>query len=166
VADQAAIFLDRDGTVIVDAGYPRDPAQVSLLPGAIDSLRRLHEAGFLLVVISNQSGIGRGFVTIEEAEAVHARFVEVLAQHGLELAGSYYCPHAPEDGCDCRKPSPGLLVRAADELGIDLGRSYLVGDKESDVEAAGRAGSTGVLFAENGNDWRAVTDLILEGAER
>jgi D-glycero-D-manno-heptose 1,7-bisphosphate phosphatase len=145
--DRVAVFLDRDGTLIEDAGYPRDPALVRLLPGAAKSLRALAASGLVLVVVSNQSGVGRGLVTSGEAAAVRERFEECLRAGGVRLHASYYCPHAPWEGCPCRKPSPGMLLRAAEDLGIDLGRSFLVGDKTSDVEAGRRAGCSTIHFS-------------------
>lgn len=136
-----ALFVDRDGTLIVDVGYPWDPARVEPLPGAIDALRELG-AHFAVVIISNQSGIGRGLITEAEARAVHDRVVEVFGRAGVGFAGAYYCPHAPGAGCPCRKPAPGLLLDAARDLGLDLARSIMIGDKPSDV-AAGRAAGCG-----------------------
>ncbi len=146
-AEARAVFLDRDGTLIHDAGYIRDPLQVRLLPGAASGLTRLHQAGFRLVMVSNQSGIGRGMITPAEAEAVHDRLVACLAEHGIQLDAAHYCPHLPEEGCACRKPSPALLLSAARELGIDPGRSWMIGDKESDVAAGRQAGCRTVLLA-------------------
>ncbi len=152
-----AVFLDRDGTIIHDRGYPRDPALVELLPGAAHGLTLLRERGLLLVVVSNQSGLARGLVTAAEAEAVHRRFLECLAEQGIALDGVYYCPHGPDEGCACRKPAPGLILRAAEEFGIDLSLSFMTGDKTSDVEAGLRAGCTSILF----NDWTQVlADLL------
>ena len=145
---QAAVFLDRDGTVIVDAGYPSDPAQVQLLPSAAAGLARLKQAGFKLVLISNQSGIGRGLVSPADAERVHDRLVDDLAAAGVTLDGAYYCPHAPADACACRKPSPELIFRAARELEIDPARSFMVGDRVSDLEAGRRAGCRTILFGD------------------
>ncbi len=144
--EHPAVFLDRDGTLIRDAGYPRDPDEVELLPGTVEALARLSLAGFRLVVISNQSGVGRGIVTTGEASAVHRRFLAELEAHGIHLDGSYYCPHAPDEGCSCRKPSPELIMRAAGELDLDLAASFMVGDKPSDVEAGRRAGVSTVLL--------------------
>src|SRR5262249_6835649 len=127
-----AMFLDRDGTVIVDCGYPRDPAEVRLLPGAANALRVLQERGFLFVIVSNQSGIARGLVTPAEAAAVHARTEEILAGQGIRLTDAYYCPHAPEERCPCRKPSPHSLQVAAAKHGIDLARSFMIGDRPTD----------------------------------
>src|SRR2546423_10144261 len=141
-----AVFLDRDGTLIDDVGYPRDPAGVRLVDGAAEALVALRQAGFRLVVVSNQSGIGRGLVTEDEARSVHERFVSELEHRGVRLDGVRYCPHAPEAGCDCRKPAPGLLLTAAVDLGLDLDASFMVGAKGPDVEPAPRAGSPTVLL--------------------
>lgn len=134
-----ALFLDRDGTLIVDVGYPSDPAKVELIPGAAEALRAL-QRDWLLVVVSNQSGIGRGMITPEQANAVHDRFVAAFAAQGVAFAGYYYCPHAPDTRCACRKPSPGLLLAAAEELALDLGASAIIGDKASDIECGRAAG--------------------------
>lgn len=145
-AKRRAVFLDRDGTVIHDVGYPRDPEQVSLISGAAVALARLQQAGFALIIISNQSGIGRGWIRPEDAKRVHSRVVAVLSESGVRLDGAYYCPHAPDGGCSCRKPAPGLILTAADELGIDTTVSFIVGDKPSDIEAGTRAGCRTVLL--------------------
>lgn len=155
-----AAFLDRDGTLIEDIGYPRDPALVRLLPGAVGALRHLDRADFLLVVVSNQSGIGRGLIAPAEAAAVHHRFIECLLAEGVSLAASYYCPHAPDDGCQCRKPAPGLLLRAAADFSIDLSNSFLIGDRPGDVEAALRAGCRPVLLGP-ARGWAGVLPFLL-----
>ena len=151
-----ALFLDRDGTLIVDVGYPRDPAQVELLPGAVASLRDL-ERDWALVIVSNQSGIGRGLISPAQAEAVDARVRELFAAAGISFAGVYYCPHAPDAGCACRKPRPGMLEQAAREHDLDLAASVIVGDKPSDVEAGRAVGARGVLFE---GDWTATRALL------
>jgi histidinol-phosphate phosphatase family protein len=132
--------------LIVDVGYPRDPDQVRLLPGAAAALRHLQENGFALVMISNQSGIGRGLVLPQEAEQVHARTVALLAEAGVRLDAVRYCPHAPEAGCACRKPSPAMVRSAAQELHLDLSASFFVGDKAIDVQAGQRAGCRTILL--------------------
>jgi histidinol-phosphate phosphatase family protein len=152
-----ALFMDRDGTVMVDVGYPRGPDDVELLPDAPDTLARLRQLGLKLVVVSNQSGVGRGLVTADEAASVHRSFVEALRAHGVELDAAYYCPHAPDDGCSCRKPSPELLERAARELDIDLRESFMVGDKDSDVEAGRRAGCRAIAF----HSWPDVYERVM-----
>ena len=142
-----AVFLDRDGTVIVDRSYLSDPAGVTLVPEVAAALRRLHAAGFALIFISNQSGIGRGLMTREQCDAVHTRTLELLALEGVPITGSYICPHAPWDHCQCRKPSPLLLQQAAAEHAIDFARSFMVGDKKADVDAGRAAGCQTILYA-------------------
>jgi histidinol-phosphate phosphatase family protein len=155
-----ALFLDRDGTLIVDVGYPRDPALVQPIDGAFDALRVL-QRDHVLVVISNQSGIARGRITPEQAAAVHDRFVSVFASAGITFAGFYYCPHGPDDGCRCRKPAPGLLQDAARELDLDLARSIMIGDKDSDLEA-GRAAGCGLVVPFR--DWAEVLRAVTAAA--
>jgi histidinol-phosphate phosphatase family protein len=172
----APVLLDRDGTIVVDTHYPRDPDLVRFLPGAADALRELTRLGHTLAVVSNQSGVGRGIVTPAEADAVHRRFLELLAGEGVEVAGVYYCFHAPGDGCDCRKPRPGLLTRAVRELGLGTPR-FMIGDKPGDVAAGAAAGCTTVwvgapgAYPENepapdfrAADWQEVLGIIREGA--
>lgn len=154
-----AVFLDRDGTVIEDRGYLRDPGAVRFLSGAIDGLRRLHDAGWPLVIVSNQSGVGRGIITATQAAAIHDRFTADLAEAGIALAGAYYCPHAPDRHCACRKPEPEMLLRAARELTLDLPSSVMVGDKTSDVEAGRRAGTRKIRFAPAGGE-RSGADRV------
>ncbi|MBV9773562.1 MAG: HAD family hydrolase, partial [Gemmatimonadetes bacterium] len=128
-----AVFLDRDGTVIHDAEYLSDPAGVRLMPGAGEAVARLNRAGIPVVLVTNQSGIGRGYFTEADFRAVQARLAEVLAAAGARLDAVYYCPHGPDDGCDCRKPALGLWLRAAREMGLDLERSWYVGDRARDL---------------------------------
>ncbi len=142
----AAVFLDRDGTVIVDKGYLGDVAGVELLPGAGEALARLAAAGFLLILITNQSGIGRGFFPHEVVDRQHARLRQLLEPYGVEFAAIAVCPHAPEQNCDCRKPSPKLLQNKARELRLDMAASFMVGDKDSDM-AAGRAAGCAAVIA-------------------
>ena len=147
MADRA-LLLDRDGTLIVDVGYPSDPATVEILGDAARVLAAL-QRDWKLVVISNQSGIGRGRITPAQATAVHERFVALFAAHGVTFAGCYYCPHAPDAGCACRKPAPGMILDAARELGLDLARSIAIGDKARDL-AAGRAAGCAAAIARLG----------------
>lgn len=139
------LLLDRDGTIIVEKGFPKDPAEVELIPGAASAIRRLRALGLRAAVISNQSGIGRGYLTPEDVARVNARLAELLAAEGAALDGLYYCPHAPEDGCACRKPQRTLLDLAAADLGGDLARSFFVGDKKDDVDAGRNVGATTFL---------------------
>lgn len=144
-----AAFLDRDGTLIRDPGYTRDADSVELLPGVADALRRLAEAGYTLVIVTNQSAVSRGFATAGEVEAVNQRVIDRLGDEGVTIAGVYYCPHHPDDGCECRKPRPGMLLRAAADHGIDLSDSIMIGDKLSDVEAGRAAGCRESILIES-----------------
>lgn len=140
-----AIFLDRDGTIIVERIYPSDPDQVELLPGAAEAIKAMATLGYPFVVVSNQSGIGRGYFSIAQADIVEARVKELLTQEGIEIAGWYRCVHGPDDDCSCRKPLPGLALDAARDLDLDLERSFVIGDKLSDVGLARAIGAYGVL---------------------
>lgn len=135
-----AVFIDRDGTIIFDRVYLTDPEQVELVPAAGASLRRMIDAGYILVLITNQSLIGRGMGTSAQVDAVHARMAQLLARDGVRFAGMYYCPHTPEDQCGCRKAEPGLLLEATEALDIELDASVMIGDNASDVEAGLAAG--------------------------
>jgi D-glycero-D-manno-heptose 1,7-bisphosphate phosphatase len=139
------LFLDRDGTIIVEKGFPKDPDEVELIPGAAAAIRTLRALGLRAVVISNQSGIGRGYLTREDVERGNARLLDLLAAEGTTLDAVYFCPHAPTDGCTCRKPQRTLLDRAAADLGGDLSRSFFVGDKKDDVDAGRNVGATTFL---------------------
>lgn len=143
--DFPAVFLDRDGTIIEEKHYLDDPDGVVLLDGAAEGLRAMAAFPFRLVVVSNQSGIGRGFFSAEQAHAVDSRLKELLAREGIAIAGSYMCPHAPGANCSCRKPRPGMIHAAARELGLDLARSFVIGDKRCDIDLATAAGASGIL---------------------
>jgi len=144
-----AVFLDRDGTIIREVGYLSDPEGVELLPGTVDALRKLKSAGFMLVVVTNQSGIARGYYGVDELAVVHRRLDELLSSQGAAIDAYYYCPHHPQHGevrdCSCRKPRTGMAELAASEHGIALGGSYFVGDKATDVELGINAGGRSVL---------------------
>jgi len=140
------VFLDRDGTLIVEKEYLCDPDKVELERGVIDGLRMLQSVGRPLIVVTNQSGIGRGYFGLEAAIAVNKRVDAILREHGVVLTGWYLCPHAPEEACRCRKPGRAMVDRAATELGICLADSFVIGDKRSDVELAFAIGATGILI--------------------
>lgn len=140
-----AAFLDRDGTIIVEHNYLRDPDLVVLETGAVEGLRYLANAGYLLIVLTNQSGIARGYFGAEQAEMVNERVRQLLSAEGVELSAIFTCPHAPGDGCDCRKPRPGLALAAAAEFNLDLKRSLMIGDKQSDLQLAEAIGATAIL---------------------
>jgi histidinol-phosphate phosphatase family protein len=140
-----AVFLDRDGTINADEGYISDPDDLALLPGASEAIKRLNKGGIKVIVITNQSGVGRGFYTADDVRAVNDRLEELLRLDGARLDGVYYCPHRPDEGCGCRKPGTGLIETASVEHEIDLKRSFVVGDKASDIGLARGAGAKGIL---------------------
>ena len=139
------VLLDRDGTIIVEKHYLSDPDGVELIDGAAAGLRRLAELGLGLVVVTNQSAIGRGYFDRARLEEIHARLVADLAAEGVRLDGIFFCPHHPDDACDCRKPAPGMALRAAAELGFDPARSFVVGDMEGDLGLGRAIGATTFL---------------------
>jgi D-glycero-D-manno-heptose 1,7-bisphosphate phosphatase len=147
-----AVFLDRDGTINVDIGYPSRWDQISIYPYAFEAVRRLKAAGFLVVVVTNQSGIARGFLSEADLADIHARMAAEFARRGATLDAFFHCPHFPDAPvpayrreCDCRKPGPGMGLRAAAELGIDLARSYMIGDKTEDILFGLNIGAAPVL---------------------
>lgn len=142
-----AVFLDRDGTIIAEKSYLADPDGVALIPGAVDAMKRLHEAGFALVIVTNQSGIARGLYTLDDYHAVAARLEEVLTERGVIPDETHFCPHHPEKTgpCDCRKPDTGMHRRAGRSLGLDYAASFFVGDKITDVLPAVELGGQGIL---------------------
>jgi D-glycero-D-manno-heptose 1,7-bisphosphate phosphatase len=146
------LLLDRDGVLNVEVDHLHEPARVELIPGAAAVVAAMNRRGVPVAVVSNQAGIGRGLYGEVEYAAVTARLAMLLAAHGARLDATFHCPHHPEHGlgayrrvCDCRKPRPGLLLRAAQELGLDLARSVMVGDKISDLEAGRAAGCRTIL---------------------
>ena len=140
-----AVFLDRDGTLVVERGYLANPDDIELIPGVPQALRSLKAAGYVLVVVSNQSGVGRGLFSLSTVYAAMARLRGLLRAEGVELDAVYFCPHRPDAGCACRKPGTRLLEDAASNLGLALRDSAMVGDKLLDVVTAHRAGARGVL---------------------
>jgi D-glycero-D-manno-heptose 1,7-bisphosphate phosphatase len=147
-----AVFLDRDGTVAEEVGYVNHASRIRLLPGSAEAVRRLRDAGFLAVIVTNQAGVARDYFEEFVVQQANRRLEELLQQEGAALDGIYYCPHHPREGappyrqdCQCRKPRPGMLRQASEDLGIDLSRSYMVGDGLVDVGAARAAGVVPVL---------------------
>jgi D-glycero-D-manno-heptose 1,7-bisphosphate phosphatase len=142
-----ALFLDRDGTINIDTTHVSRPDTVRLIPGAAAAIARVNASGLPVIVVSNQSGIGRGLFTIEEYEQVRERIDELLSAAGAHVLTTYYCPHSPDvaPACECRKPGPGLYRQAAAEHGIDLARSWYVGDRLRDIQPAKIFGGHGIL---------------------
>lgn len=170
-ARRPAIFLDRDGTLIDEVDYLVRPEELRLIPGAAEALVELARAGYALVLVTNQSAVARGMLSEEGLEEIHARLARELAERGARLDAVYVCPHHPSEGvgahrreCDCRKPAPGLLVRAARERALDLERSWIVGDSERDLAAGAAVGVRGVLV-ETGKGRAELEGMRREGRE-
>jgi D-glycero-D-manno-heptose 1,7-bisphosphate phosphatase len=144
-----AVFLDRDGTIVDDPGFLHEPGRVKLLPGAADAIKRLNEHGFLVAIVTNQSGIARGLYTLADYNAVQRRLGELLSARGARIDAAYLCPHHPlfSGPCDCRKPGTKLYLEAQQALDIDFSRSWWVGDRLADVQPARKLGGHGILVA-------------------
>lgn len=183
MTSRAAVFLDRDGVIIENrSDHIRSWEHVRFLPGSLDALRTLAATDLAVVLVTNQSAIGRGLLTPEEASHINDRLTERIVESGGRLDAVYMCPHDPAAGCDCRKPAPGMLLRAANEMALSLADSFLIGDARTDVEAARAAGvrpilvlsgrgkaeatgmqpGTGCLIL---NDLREATNYVLSGTE-
>ncbi len=143
---RVAVFLDRDGTICRDVHYMRSPEQFELLPGAAEGIKLLNELGVKVIVATNQSGVARGYFTEETLKKIHERMVEELSREGAKVDAIYYCPHHPDDNCECRKPKIGMLERAVRDFGLNLGKCFIIGDKKLDVETGQNAGCTSVLI--------------------
>lgn len=171
---QPAVFLDRDGTVVVESHYLSDPARAVLVPGVADALRLLREAGYALILVTNQSGIARGLYTQADFEAVQRRIEALLEAEGVHVDGVYHCPHHPDftGPCRCRKPGTLLFERAIAEHGLDPVRSWYVGDRLKDLEPAHILGGRGVLVRtgygreqeENAGSYEVVDDIVAAAA--
>jgi histidinol-phosphate phosphatase family protein len=175
VTGRPAIFLDRDGTINEAVGYVTLPSRFRLFPYSVESIRAIRDAGYLAVMVTNQSGVGRGYFREETLREIHGAFQQLLKNAGTGLDGIYYCPHRPDEGCECRKPKPAMLLRAAKELGCDLSRSWMVGDNGSDLEAGFRAGTRSALvrtgdgegnLAFEAKSWPRPPDLIAPDLHR
>ncbi len=159
-----AVFLDRDGTINVEKSYLHKIEDFEFIPGAQDAIKRLKDAGFLVIVVSNQSGVGRGYFDEQAVVTLHKHIQAELAVYGTSIDAFYFCPHHPVHGvddyqvaCNCRKGQPGMLLQAARELEIDLQQSFMVGDKLADLEAGQRAGCQSILVLTGYGDKTALT---------
>ena len=167
-----AIFLDRDGTIIEDVGYLSDAQSIRPLSGSLETLRALSESGWLLIVITNQSGVGRGLISSEELLEVRSDFEAIMRRAGAPITATYCCVHTPEENCGCRKPSPSLFFQAATENRIDLSQSWMIGDRESDILSGRSAGCSTIWLRNNVhplnpeladfvvNDWREIGHIL------
>ncbi|MFQ6049372.1 MAG: D-glycero-alpha-D-manno-heptose-1,7-bisphosphate 7-phosphatase, partial [Phycisphaerae bacterium] len=169
MADRA-VFLDRDGTIIEDPGFVTRPEQVCLVPGSADAIRRLRAAGYRVVVVTNQSGVARGLLDEQQLAAIHERMQAELARRGTQLDAIYYCPYLPgpeavveqyRRDSDLRKPKPGMLLRAARELGLDLAACWMIGDSSQDVEAGRAAACRTILIGQSGCEGSDSADFVV-----
>ena len=168
---QAAVFLDRDGTINEEVGYLDRPEKLCMLPGAARAIRLINESGMKAIVVTNQSGVARGFFDESMVAAIHEKMQKILEREGARIDRFYYCPHHPTGGqgdylqsCSCRKPAPGMLLRAAEELDLSLDDSYIIGDTLKDIEAGARIGVKGVLV-QTGYGEESVATLAASGRE-
>jgi len=161
-----AIFLDRDGTINVDHGFVHRPEDFILIPGVTQGLKKMQELGLGLFVVTNQSGIGRGYYTLEQFKKVSEHFLGELSKHGVSIEKIYYCAHSPEEGCDCRKPNIKMVLDAKDDYDIDLKKSYFIGDKEADVLTGKKAGCKTILVltgkTKKESECRTKPDFVAE----
>jgi D-glycero-D-manno-heptose 1,7-bisphosphate phosphatase len=157
------VFLDRDGTLIEDRGYAHRVSDCHLLPGVAEGLQRLRSAGFGLVIVTNQSGIGHGYFTRPDFDRFQEHLLDVLRSEGVEIDAKFLCPHGPDEGCACRKPAVGMLEQAQESLSADLTRCWVVGDAERDIEMGKRAGCQGTVRvgAAGVGGFSAAVDAIL-----
>lgn len=159
-AGRPAVFLDRDGVLNRDSdAFIKTPDELHLFPGAAAAVARLNAAGYAVVIVTNQSGIGRGILTEADLTAIHAKLREEMTAAGATITGIEYCPHAPEAGCDCRKPLPGMLHRAATRYSLDLARSWMVGDRPDDIRAGRAAGTCTILVLSGKTEAAAAKNL-------
>ena len=135
-----AVFLDRDGVINVDKGYVHKIEDFEFTKGAIKALKYFQSLGYMLIIVTNQSGIGRGYYTLKDFQKLTTWMKNRLKADGIEIKEVYFCPHSPDEKCTCRKPEPGMILKAAKDYDIDLKKSWMIGDKKSDIEAAKRAG--------------------------
>ena len=162
-----AVFLDRDGTIARDVPYCSRPEDFELLPDVAEGIKLLNEHGFKVVVVTNQSGIARGYFTEKMLAEIHDKMITQLAEHGAHVDAIYYCPHHPDDNCECRKPKPKMVFQAALDLDIELGQSYVIGDSEMDVELARQAGcNAGIRVGEPGDTGDCVVVSFRDAVHR
>jgi len=158
------VVFDRDGTLIVEKNYLADPDQVELLPGAQDALRRVHELGLGAIIVTNQSGIGRGYFDLATAGRVNGRMMGMLGESAKAVRGIYLCPHDPAKACDCRKPKTGLLKQAARELKFKMEECFVIEDKDADIELARNAKASSILVTTGyGSDATVKPDFTASG---
>jgi len=166
-----AVFIDRDGTINVDVHYLDDPDDFEMYKGVGEGVKKLKENGFKIIVITNQSGIARGYFTEEQLSKIHKRLKQEIQKFDVVLDGIYYCPHHPDDNCNCRKPNTGLFIDAINEHNIDVKKSFMLGDKILDIGAGKKIGARTVLIPEphirkeylsKKNEWEYSPDYVAD----
>lgn len=166
---QVAVFLDRDGVICEDVHYMSSPEQFRLLPKVAEGIKLLNENGVKVIVATNQSGIARGYLTERDLRRIHKRMIKELERRGAHIDAIYYCPHHPNDNCECRKPKPGMLRKAASELELDLDRCLIIGDRQLDIDAGRRVGCRTIIVpspeTENNVDADYIAKDFLKAAE-
>jgi D-glycero-D-manno-heptose 1,7-bisphosphate phosphatase len=161
-AHARVVLLDRDGIINrMRTDYVKSWEELELVPGSLDAVARLSAAGREVIIVTNQSAIGRGLVSVQTVDEIHRRLEDAIRERGGSVRAFLLCPHTPLDGCDCRKPRPGLLLRARDELGVDLGSAVMIGDQLTDVEAARAAGCRAILVDADGDVVSGAADCTV-----
>ncbi|HEX7392883.1 MAG TPA: HAD family hydrolase [Thermoplasmata archaeon] len=160
-----AVFVDRDGTIVFDKHYLADPDGLELIPTVAEGIAKLNRAGIPVIVVTNQSGVARGRFTEDKLREIHARLERMLKEKGARIDDIFYCPHMPDAGCECRKPAPGMLLRAKERHNIDLANSFVIGDRMLDVEMAHKVGALVALVPEPGDQYH-VDDEIRASRDR
>ena len=153
-----AVFLDRDGVINEDFGYVGSLDRFHFIDGIFEALQILQSRGFLLIVVTNQSGIARGYYSLQDFFALSRYMLQELSKRGIAIKEIFYCPHHPDEGCSCRKPNPGMIMKASKKYDIDLANSWMVGDKPSDIEAGMRAGIKNLVLLDN----KKLIDIVEE----
>ncbi len=157
-----AIFFDRDDTLIIDKNYMFQPKDLDFFPDTIEVLQKLQDLGYLLFIVTNQSGVGRGYFTLEQMHQFNQNMLDKLSEHNIKIQEIAYCPHTPNDGCDCRKPSPKLLNELITKYNIDRKQSYMVGDKQSDIEAGTNAMLASILIVNGDLKTKLKTEDLIK----
>ena len=158
------VFLDRDGVINRDSpAYIKSREEFEFLPGSLTALARLHKTGYNVIVITNQSAVNRGMISLKELDGMHRMMTNTIQRHGGQIRDIYYCPHRPDEGCDCRKPKPGLILKACNQYKIDLNHSIMVGDSVKDIECARNAGCAKAVLVKTGNGPKSEKELSVRG---
>ncbi len=154
-----ALFLDRDGVINIDYGHVHSRERFKFIEGIFELCKIFQNLGYLIIVITNQAGIGKGYYTEETFNELNEWMILKFNEAGVTIMKTYYCPHVPEDNCFCRKPNPGMIIKAMNEYKIDLSKSFFIGDKESDIEAGKKAGIQNLVLFKNTDHFKTIDDL-------